>query len=151
MVQRDLPEVMRIEEESFDMAWDEEDFLDIIRRRDVFAIAALDGKQIVGWCIYEYVGKHIIIHSIVVDLTSRRLGFGCELMDHVKQSLGKGRDKIIAHVGCHMGNSCRFFENRGFVYSAEEVGHYDEANELPSYRMTFLVDWYPAHTFLKED
>ena len=53
MIRRDMPEVLQIEQESFDYSWTEEDFLRCLRQRNCIGMVAEQGEKVVGFMIYE--------------------------------------------------------------------------------------------------
>src|SRR5205807_3563325 len=53
MIRRDMPEVLQTEQESFEYAWTEEDFLRCLRQRNCIGMVAEQGEKVVGFMIYE--------------------------------------------------------------------------------------------------
>ena len=53
MIRRDMPEVLQTEQESFEFAWTEEDFLRCLRQRNCIGMVAEQGEKVVGFMIYE--------------------------------------------------------------------------------------------------
>src|SRR5262245_49541922 len=53
MIRRDMPEVLQIEQDSFDYSWTEEDFLRCLRQRNCIGMVAEAGERVVGFMIYE--------------------------------------------------------------------------------------------------
>src|SRR5213078_3611073 len=53
MIRRDMPEVLQAEQESFEYAWTEEDFLKCLRQRNCIGMVAEHTEKVVGFMIYE--------------------------------------------------------------------------------------------------
>src|SRR5204862_6467086 len=53
MIRRDMPEVLHTEQQSFEFAWTEEDFLRCLRQRNCIGMVAEHGEKVVGFMIYE--------------------------------------------------------------------------------------------------
>ena len=53
MIRRDMPEVLKIEHESFEFNWTEEDFLACLRQRNCIGMVAEHDNRVVGFMIYE--------------------------------------------------------------------------------------------------
>src|SRR5262245_38588077 len=53
MIRRDMPEVLTTEQQSFEFAWSEEDFLRCLRQRNCIGMVAEQGEKVIGFMIYE--------------------------------------------------------------------------------------------------
>src|SRR5437867_2420708 len=53
MIRRDMPEVLHAEQQSFEFAWTEEDFLRCLRQRNCIGMVAEQSEKVVGFMIYE--------------------------------------------------------------------------------------------------
>ena len=53
MIRRDMPEVLQAEQQSFEYAWTEDDFLRCLRQRNCIGMVAEHQDRIVGFMIYE--------------------------------------------------------------------------------------------------
>ena len=53
MIRRDMPEVLDIENRSFEFAWTEEDFIRCLRQRNCIGMVAEHDERVVGFMIYE--------------------------------------------------------------------------------------------------
>ena len=53
MIRRDMPEVLAIEEQSFEYPWSEEDFVRCLRQRNCIGLVAEHNERVVGFIIYE--------------------------------------------------------------------------------------------------
>ena len=53
MIRRDMPEVLAIENLSFEFPWSEEDFIRCLRQRNCIGMVSEHEEQVVGFMIYE--------------------------------------------------------------------------------------------------
>ncbi len=61
MIRRDMPEILGIEDRSFEFPWLEEDFIRCLRQRNCIGMVAEHDDRIVGFMIYE-LHKNRIAH-----------------------------------------------------------------------------------------
>ena len=66
MIRRDMPEVLQTEQESFEFAWTEEDFLCCLRQRNCIGMVAEHDDQVVGFMIYELNKNRIQVLNFAV-------------------------------------------------------------------------------------
>ena len=137
IIRRDLDEVLKIEEDSFDFPWDEETLIRCLRQKNTVGIVAECDDRVVGYMIYEIRRSEISLINIAVHPEFRRRGIGQEFVRNLneKLSLKKGR-RITLIVNEYNLNAHLFFQNMGFV--ATDVIHdfYDEL-EADAYRMVY--------------
>ena len=74
MIRRDMPEVLRTEQESFEYSWTEEDFLKCLRQRNCIGMVAEQGEKVVGFMIYELHKAKLHILNFAVHPNFRRGG-----------------------------------------------------------------------------
>jgi len=53
MIRKDMPEVLEIENSSFEFPWSEDDFIRCLRQRNCIGMVAEHGERVVGFMIYE--------------------------------------------------------------------------------------------------
>src|SRR5262252_9584455 len=80
MIRRDMPEVLRIENDSFEFNWTEEDFLACLRQRNCIGMVAEHEGQVVGFMIYELHKTRLHILNFAVGPNFRRLGIGAQMI-----------------------------------------------------------------------
>jgi ribosomal-protein-alanine N-acetyltransferase len=80
MIRRDMPEVLHIEQESYDYPWSEEDFLRCLRQRNCIGMVAELGEKVVGFMIYELHKAKLHIMNFAVHPQWRRLGVGAQMI-----------------------------------------------------------------------
>ena len=85
MIRRDMPEVLQTEQESFEYAWTEEDFLRCLRQRNCIGMVAEQGEKVVGFMIYELHKNKLHILNFAVHPSCRRLGVGAQMTAKLDQ------------------------------------------------------------------
>jgi ribosomal-protein-alanine N-acetyltransferase len=91
MIRRDMPEVLQTEEQSFDFAWTEEDFLRCLRQRNCIGMVAEHGEKVVGFMIYELHKNKLHIMNFAVHPAWRRHGVGAQMVGKLISKLSSHR------------------------------------------------------------
>ena len=76
MIRRDMPEVLDIENGSFEFPWSEEDFIRCLRQRNCIGMVAEHDERVVGFMIYELHKNRLHILNFAVHEQLRRRGVG---------------------------------------------------------------------------
>ena len=76
MIRRDMPEVLAIEDESFEFPWLEEDFIRCLRQRNCIGMVAEHEDRVVGFMIYELhkTRIHVLNFAVAADYQPPRRG-----------------------------------------------------------------------------
>ena len=96
MIRRDMPEVLHIEQQSFDHAWTEEDFLRCLRQRNCIGMVAEHGEKVVGFMIYELHKSKLHILNFAVHSAWRRVGVGAQMVSKLISKLSSHRRTRIS-------------------------------------------------------
>src|SRR6266705_3975060 len=91
MIRRDMPEVLQAEQESFEFAWTEEDFLRCLRQRNCIGMVAERGEKVVGFMIYELHKAKLHILNFAVHPSCRRGGVGAQRVAKLSSKLSSHR------------------------------------------------------------
>jgi ribosomal-protein-alanine N-acetyltransferase len=91
MIRRDMPEVLQTEQESFEYAWTEEDFLRCLRQRNCIGMVAEQGERVVGFMIYELHKAKLHILNFAVHPHYRRYGVGGQMVSKLISKLSSHR------------------------------------------------------------
>src|SRR5437764_6900052 len=91
MIRRDMPEVLQIEQDSFEYPWTEEDFLRCLRQRNCIGMVAEQGEKVVGFMIYELHKNKLHILNFAVGPACRRLGVGTQMVAKLISKLSSHR------------------------------------------------------------
>src|ERR1700676_2718981 len=91
MIRRDMPEVLQIEQDSFDYSWTEEDFLRCLRQRNCIGMVAEHGEKVVGFMIYELHKSKLHILNFAVHPGWRRLEVRAQMVGKLVSKLSSHR------------------------------------------------------------
>ena len=115
MIRRDMPEVLGIENQSFEFPWCEDDFLRSLRQRNCIGMVAECDERIVGFMIYELHKNRLHIMNFAVRAEFRRRGVGSQM---IRKLIGKlsqqRRNKILLEVRETNLPAQLFFRSSGF-------------------------------------
>jgi ribosomal-protein-alanine N-acetyltransferase len=140
LIRRDMPDVLRIEQESFEFAWTEEDFLCCLRQRNCIGMVAEREHQIVGFMIYELHKSRLNILNFAVASELRRQGIGTQMIVRLIDKLSQQRRKeILLEVRERNLSAQLFFRSQSFRAIRVLRGHYDDTAE-DAYIMQFRLD-----------
>jgi len=99
MIRRDLPEVLRIEQESFEFPWTEEEFYRCLRQRNCIGMVAECENRVVGYMVYELCKTRIHLLNFAVAPEHRRRGVGLQMIQKLVGKLSaQGRTRIVLEV-----------------------------------------------------
>lgn len=142
MIRRDMPEVLEIEENSFEFPWSEEDFIRCLRQRNCIGMVAEYHEQVVGFMIYELHKNRLHVLNFAVRPEFRRHGVG-ETM--VRKLVGKltqqRRNRILLEIRETNLDAQLFFRQAGFRAISVLRNFYEDTPEdayLMQYRLTAL-------------
>jgi ribosomal-protein-alanine N-acetyltransferase len=140
LIRRDMPEVLDIEQSSFEFAWTEEDFLCCLRQRNCIGMVAECDHEIVGFMVYELHKSRLRILNFAVRPDRRRHGVGRQMIQRLIDKLSQQRrQEIVLHVRETNLAAQLFFRGQGFRAVAVVRGHYDDTTE-DAYYMQFRLD-----------
>lgn len=98
MVRRDLPALLAIEQASFPYPWDEQDFMDELRPRNVWCIVAEVDGEVAGFMVYELEKHAVMLSNFAVHPAYRRCGVGRAMIDKLKGKLSLQRRRWLRAV-----------------------------------------------------
>ncbi|HET6426308.1 MAG TPA: ribosomal protein S18-alanine N-acetyltransferase [Planctomycetaceae bacterium] len=140
MIRRDMPEVLDIEQQSFEFAWTEEDFLCCLRQRNCIGMVAEHQERIVGFMIYELLKSQLHVLNFAVAPWARRTGIGGQMIDKLVHKLAQQRRTEI-RLEVREGNlpAQMFFKSKEFAATTVLRGHYEDTAE-DAYVMRYVLD-----------
>lgn len=140
MIRRDMPEVLEIEQQSFEFAWTEEDFLCCLRQRNCIGMVAEHQERIVGFMIYELLKSQLHVLNFAVAPWARRSGIGAQMVDKLIHKLAQQRRTEI-RLEVREGNlpAQLFFKAKEFAATNVLRGHYEDTAE-DAYVMRYVLD-----------
>lgn len=139
MIRRDMPEVLQAEQESFEYAWTEEDFLRCLRQRNCIGMVAEQGEKVVGFMIYELHKSKLHILNFAVSSAQRRCHVGSQMVVKLISKLSSHRrTKITLEVRETNLTAQLFFRHQGFKAVRVLRAYYEDSGEdafLMQYRI----------------
>ncbi len=148
LIRRDMAEVLEIEQESFEFAWTEEDFLCCLRQRNCIGMVAEQDHRIVGFMIYELHKSSLRIMNFAVAKDVRRSGIGNRMVNRLIDKLSQQRRKeIILEIRETNLEAQLFFKKSDFRAIKVLRSHYDDTTE-DAYMMIYKLTKSGASAFL---
>lgn len=130
MIRRDMPEVLRTEQASFEQPWTEENFLHCLRQRNCIGMVAEHGDQIVGYMIYELHKTKLHIVNLAVHPSARRMGVGSQMVAKLISKLSSHRrTRITLEVRETNLPAQLFFRCQGFLAKRVLRCYYEDTGE----------------------
>lgn len=140
LIRRDMSEVLKIERESFEFPWSEEDFLSCLRQRNCIGMVAEHDQQIVGFMIYELHKSKLNILNFAVGSDTRRRQVGTQMVQKLVDKLSQQRRReIVLEVRETNLAAQLFFRSHAFRAVSVIHNHYDDTTE-DAYVMQYLLD-----------
>jgi ribosomal-protein-alanine N-acetyltransferase len=130
MIRRDMPEVLLAEQESFEYAWTEEDFLKCLRQRNCIGMVAEHSEKVVGFMIYELHKQKLHVLNFAVHPQFRRIAIGRQMVDKLIGKLSSHRrTKITLAVRETNLPAQLFFKSMEFKATKVLRSYYEDSGE----------------------
>lgn len=130
MIRRDMPEVLQTEQQSFEFAWTEEDFLRCLRQRNCIGMVAEHGEKVVGFMIYELHKSKLHILNFAVHPGWRRQAIGAQMVGKLVTKLSSHRrTRITLEVRETNLPAQLFFRKQEFRAVRVLRAYYDDSGE----------------------
>lgn len=134
-----MEQVLQIENESFEFAWDEETFIRALRQRNCIGMVIEIDNRVAGFMIYELYENRIHLVNFCVKPEFRRNGIGAEMMKKLVSKLSEQRrNRIIIEVRETNIVAQQFFKSMGFRAISVLRDFYEDTDEdayLMQYRL----------------
>ena len=99
MIRRDMPEVLNIEQASFEFPWLEEDFIRCLRQRNCIGMVAEYDERVVGFMIYELHKDQLHVLNFSVRPHVRRRDIGMQMVNKLIGKLSQQRrNRIVLEI-----------------------------------------------------
>jgi ribosomal-protein-alanine N-acetyltransferase len=139
MIRRDMPEVCRIEADSFEYPWTLDDFLRCLRQRNCIGMVAEHNDTVVGYMVYQLEKDTLPVLNFAVDPDHRGRGVGRQMVDKLVGKLtSHRRTAIIVRVRESNLAAQLFFRRQGFLAEAVRHGYYADSGE-DAYEMAYRI------------
>lgn len=130
MQPEDLPEVCRIEKQTFSMPWSEKGFFDSLKAENTCYLTVLSEGKVVGYCGLMKVLEEGDITNVAVEETCRGRGVGYAML---KKLLEKGKSQGIEAFTLEVRESnapaIGLYEKLGFVNCGIRKNYYENPVE----------------------
>jgi [ribosomal protein S18]-alanine N-acetyltransferase len=137
MIRRDMPEVLAIENLSFEFPWSEEDFIRCLRQRNCIGMVSEHEERVVGFMIYELHRNRLHVLNFAVHPEMRRRHVGTRMVSKLIGKLSpQRRDRIMLEVRETNLFAQLFFRQLGFRAISVLRDFYDDTVE-DAYLMQF--------------
>ena len=115
MIRRDMPEVLAIENRSFEFPWSDEDFIRCLRQRNCIGMVAEHDERVAGFMIYELHRNRLHILNFAVAAEFHRRGVGQQMVEKLIGKLSsQRRNRIMLEVRETNLAAQLFFRQLGF-------------------------------------
>lgn len=146
MIRRDMPQVLQIEEQSFEFPWQEEDFVRCLRQRNCIGMVAEHHEQVSGFMVYELERTRLHILNFAVHPQWRRRRVGTQMAQSLIAKLSPDRRKTILLEIRETNLAAQlFFRSLGFRAVSVLRGFYEDTPE-DAYVMQYRYAGTPAAT-----
>ena len=137
MIRRDMPEVLDIEQDSFEFPWSEEDFVRCLRQRNCIGMVAEHDDRVVGYMIYELHKSRLHVLNFSVSRLVRHMHVGSQMIEKLVNKLSnQRRSRITLEVRETNLPAQLFFRAMGFRAVSVLREYYDDTPE-DAYLMQF--------------
>jgi len=114
MIRRDVPEVMAIEDASFDYPWDEMTFVRVLRQKNVIGKVATCDDRVVAFYVYALEKRMLRLLNLAVHPSWRRKGVGRLIVADLVGGASRRRGQIETLVAERSLGAQLFFRACGF-------------------------------------
>lgn len=130
MIRRDMPEVLRAEQLSFEYAWREEDFLRCLRTRNCNGMVAEYREKVLGFMIYELHKNKLHILNFAVHPDWRRVSIGTQMVERLISKLSSHRcPRITLELRETNLHAQLFFRKQKFLSTGVLRAFYEDSGE----------------------
>lgn len=150
MIRRDMPEVLAIEQDSYEFPWSEEDFIRLLRQRNCIGMVAEHQEQVIGFMVYELHKSRIHLLNFCVHPEFLRKSVGTQMVRKLIAKLStQRRNRITLEVRETNLPAQLFFRDKGFRAVTVLRDFYDDTIEdgiLMQFRYAEIVAALPSPT-----
>jgi len=130
MIRRDMPEVLGIENSSFEFSWSEDDFIRCLRQRNCIGMVAEYDERVVGFMIYELHKDQLHVLNFAVRPDIRRRAVGRQMVEKLIGKLSQQRrTRVLLEIRETNLAAQVFFRNLGFMATTVLRDYYDDTTE----------------------
>lgn len=138
IIDRDVRDVLWIEEASYQIPWSEEQLRLLLRQRNIIGLVAESGNRIVGFSVYELIDCELFISNLAVHPHFYRHGIGTQFIERLKSKLGgpSRRRKLSMYINERNVEAQLFLRANGFRCVKQVPNLFSDLNE-DGYKFSF--------------
>ena len=126
----DIPDVMRIERQSFGMPWQESTFRALMRRPSASLLTAESNGTVVGFSVLWFTADEGELGDIAVDPEYRGRGIGRTLLDRsIEEARSRGARSLYLEVRESNDAAHALYEKAGFETVGRRADYYSGPRE----------------------
>ena len=130
LVNRDMEEVLDIEQDSFEYPWTSEDYTRCLRSRNCIGMVAEYHDEVAGYMVYELGKNKIHLLNLATAKRFRRCGVATQMVAKLIGKLStQRRSKITFEIRETNLQAQLFFRSAGFLATQILKNHYQEMQE----------------------
>ena len=130
MVRRDIPQVLKAEQECYTSGWTEDDFLRCLRQCNCIGMVSAIGDEVAGYMLYELDRSEIRLLNLAVVPAFRRQGVGRQMVAKLIAKLsGNQRTRLTLDVRESNLDAQLFFRSLGFKAVRVTRAYYEDTGE----------------------
>jgi ribosomal-protein-alanine N-acetyltransferase len=129
LIYADLPHVIAIERRSFPTPWSLAMFVLELSKASGICLAALDGEDLVGYCVCSRYDTVWHVMNVAVDPERRREGVASALLQRLFDDADKPGEQYTLEVRPSNGGAIKLYEDFGFKRAGLRKGYYHDNKE----------------------
>jgi ribosomal-protein-alanine N-acetyltransferase len=129
LIYADLPHVIAIERRSFPTPWSLAMFVLELSKASGICLAALDGDELVGYCVCSRYDTVWHLMNVAVNPDRRREGVADALLRHLFDEADQPGEQYTLEVRPSNGPAIALYETFGFKRAGLRKGYYHDNKE----------------------
>ncbi len=129
LIYADLPHVIAIERRSFPTPWSLAMFVLELSKASGICLAALDGEELVGYCVCSRYDTVWHLMNVAIDPSRRREGIAAALLTHLFDEADKPGEQYTLEVRPSNAPAIALYEGFGFERAGLRKGYYHDNKE----------------------
>ena len=125
----DLPQVIAIERRAFPTPWSLAMFVLELSKASGICLAALDGDELVGYCVCSRYDTVWHVMNVAVDLDHQRKGLGSALLAELYERVGDEHARFTLEVRPSNHVAIHLYEREGFRAAGMRRRYYQDNGE----------------------
>jgi ribosomal-protein-alanine N-acetyltransferase len=129
LIYADLPHVIAIERRSFPTPWSLAMFVLELSKASGICLAALDGDELVGYCVCSRYDTVWHLMNVAIDPDRRREGIAAALLTRLFEDADKAGEQYTLEVRPSNDGAIALYEGFGFKRAGLRKGYYHDNKE----------------------